>query len=385
MADNKGRKRGSRNKGYFYRAGRGWSAKTKAGKFKRLKDENGKPLTDPNLPEAVVKLAHARFLLTAPAQSATGSGVTLLEVCDSYLAYARHNGAAANTVECRADTLFDLCFGLPPRFRPGRKHKPTATDKIHGGLGGMAVADLKPHHIESWMAAHAGWTPSGNRTRIQAVKRALNRAVKSGLIASNPLRGMEMPKGRARISYIDQIQEAALLKHSSPALRIALKVLLRTGMRCGCEFGKLTASHVTDHGDKIEIQFKPAESKNRKKRTVRISDPEILAMIRKAMKEHPQGAIFRSNSGKPWVTRQMSLCFRRTKARAEAAGTKFEPDTVLYATRHTFAKRCLTGFWTGKPTSIQVLAQLMGNTPKVCQDNYLQWTSNFDAPLWEAC
>jgi hypothetical protein len=108
-----------------------------------------------------------------------------------------------------------------------------------------------------------------------------------------------------------------LLKHANPALRIALKVLIRTEMRCGCEFGKLTAAHVRDHGDKLEITFKPAESKNRKKRIVRVADADTVAMIRKAMKDHPQGAIFRSNSGNAWVTRQMSLGFRRTLARAK--------------------------------------------------------------------
>ena len=51
MADNKGRKRGSRNTGYFFRTNRGWFTKTKAGKFKPLRDKNGKPLTDPNLPK----------------------------------------------------------------------------------------------------------------------------------------------------------------------------------------------------------------------------------------------------------------------------------------------------------------------------------------------
>jgi hypothetical protein len=37
MADSKG----SRNKGYFFRAKRGWFTKTKAGKFKPLRDGNG--------------------------------------------------------------------------------------------------------------------------------------------------------------------------------------------------------------------------------------------------------------------------------------------------------------------------------------------------------
>jgi len=45
----------------------------------------------------------------------------------------------------------------------------------------------------------------------------------------------------------------------------------------------------------------------------------------------------------------------------------------MYACRHTFAKRTLSGYYTGRPVTIEVLAGLMGNTPKVCWDHYAAW------------
>lgn len=52
--------------------------------------------------------------------------------------------------------------------------------------------------------------------------------------------------------------------------------------------------------------------------------------------------------------------------------------------RHTFAKRTLSGYYTGKPVTIEVLAGLMGNTPKVCWDHYAAWADQYNDPLWEA-
>ncbi|MFA8020481.1 hypothetical protein [Bremerella cremea] len=49
-----GRKRGSRNKGFFYRSGTGWYSK-EGGRFTPLTDENGNRLKDPEIKESVVK------------------------------------------------------------------------------------------------------------------------------------------------------------------------------------------------------------------------------------------------------------------------------------------------------------------------------------------
>ena len=48
-------------------------------------------------------------------------------------------------------------------------------------------------------------------------------------------------------------------------------------------------------------------------------------------------------------------------------------DSCMYACRHTYAKRTLQGYWTGKPTTVEVLAKLMGNSPEICWRHYVQW------------
>ena len=54
--------------------------------------------------------------------------------------------------------------------------------------------------------------------------------------------------------------------------------------------------------------------------------------------------------------------------------------------RHTFAHRMLSGYWTnGVGCSIETLAELIGDTPKVAFDHYgKEWGQHYQDPLWMA-
>ena len=64
-------------------------------------------------------------------------------------------------------------------------------------------------------------------------------------------------------------------------------------------------------------------------------------------------------------------------------GVPIPSDAVIYSARHTFAKRMLGGFW-GKQVSLEILAGLMGNSPKVCWEHYAKWSALYVSPFWEA-
>ncbi|MFN0244175.1 MAG: hypothetical protein ACKVWV_14900, partial [Planctomycetota bacterium] len=211
-----GRRKGSRNRGYFYRTGRGWFAKD-AGRFIPLADSEGGRLRDRTCPAETVQDAYARFRLEkrqreeAELVKPAATDATVLDVCLAYLAKAKQDGAEA-TYRSRCDTLFDFCFGLAPKFR-ARDGNPVQaakkSDKLHEGYGALSVAGLLPFHVDRWLQAHPKWTKGGIRSRIQAIKRAVNYAVESGLIDQSPLRGYKTPKPTSRIVYITPAQEEA--------------------------------------------------------------------------------------------------------------------------------------------------------------------------------
>jgi len=389
-----GRQPDSRNRGFFFRAGRGWFTKID-GSFVALTDPEGERLRSKSTPIAEVKAAYAR-IIAAPVESVNSTaGTTIQDVVNAYLDWAKIEGSG-KTYSIRADALFDFCYGFPARFRDkssdplgeytirkadGPK-EPTREDRIHDGHGRMPVADLLPLHVDRWLAKHTSWK-GAKRTKIQAVLRALNYSVEAGMIPLNPIKGFRIPKTNARSTYITPEQEEKLCQTAGEDLAIAIKVLIRTGARPGCEFAALTAKHVKDHSERMEWVFQPQESKTKRLRTIRITDPGIIALVRERVERHPKGALFRTCRG-AWTGRNLSERFRRLRDRLRLEGTEFDDDCVLYSCRHTYGKRTLQGFWSGKQTNIETLARLMGNSVQVCRDHYLQWTDSYNEPLWDS-
>jgi integrase len=388
-----GRRKGGHNNGYFYRPGRGWFVVDAAGKFVALEYENRDRMRDKETPAAELKAAYARYLTKPEATPVDpSSNVTVLQVCTAYLEQVKAEGATA-TYDGRSRTLFDFCFGLPSRFLGDDKPKPKKRDYIHDGFGKLPISSLKKYHLNKWLQAHPTWKGS-KRSHIQAIKRAINFAVESGMISENPIKGYKAPKQNARVTYLTPEQESALCDAARPPMRMAIKVCIRTGARPGCEFAKLTAAHIEDHGERMTWTFKPDESKTKILRIIRVTDPEILAIVRQQIAKHPTGPIFRCAAGTPWTRQNLTEKFRNlkntlskdkvVKEKVVRKAITFDKDAVMYSCRHTFAKRVLQGFWSGKATNIETLAKLMGNSPQVCRDHYLQWCDHYSEPLWEA-
>ena len=403
-----GRKKGSRNLGFFFRRGRGWCA-TEGKRSVPLRDGDGQPLRDENLPTKVVSEAYARYLhekgqrASSPQESAvTLAAMTMLQVCQAYLANVKATGAPS-THEARADTLFDFCFGLPPEFRhkgkgasaplTSERKKQMAAKRIHPGYGKLLVTDFKPLHVDQWLNAHANWK-GGRRSRIQALKRALNYGVEAGMIAVNPIKGYATPKPISRVTYITPEQESAILELANTPLATAIKICIRTGARPGCEFAALERRHVSlerprgasgNLEPRMQWCFKEDESKTGKPRVLRIRDPEVISLVEAAMAKNDAGPVFRNTKGRPWTRESLSLGFRNLRKRLATLGIVLDDDSCMYSCRHTYAKRVLQGYWTGKATNIETLARLMGNSPQVCRDHYLQWCDHFSEPLWDAC
>jgi integrase len=397
----RGPRLGTRQRGYWYRKGRGWVAT--CGKTSvPLTHPDGRPIRDQRVSAAVVKEAYARFQTARAAEAAREAAqakppdgvVTVGEVCDAYLAHVAATGAKSSHYN-RANTLFDFCNALPARFRskngapvdltPEKREAMRQERCPHPPYGGLLVARLSPSHVDAWLNSHVTWK-HGRRSHIQALKRALNFAVERRLIPENPLSAYKVGKSRGRITYFTPEQEEAMLRYAAPALATALQVCIRTGLRYGAEFCKLEAKQIVDLGDRMEWRVIPKKTKTSKKfRLVLVKDPAILALTRAQMQKHPEGPIFRNESGNPWIADNLTVsCTRLRRRVTRREGIQFDPDACMNTCRHTFAKRTLEGYWTSKPTTIETLARLMGNTPQVCWDHYCQWSEAYIQPLWEA-
>lgn len=381
-----GRRKGGKAKGYFFRAGRGWIA-LEGTKQTTLRDGQGNKLTVRNTPADVLADAYARYCAERDAEAAkreSGDSTAVAEVCAKYLEHCKKENRA-NTYDVRERLLFDFCSGLPAAF----KDKPSEakpSDRIHKGYGKLRACELTQADVTEWCKAHEGWKV--HRMPKQAVKRAFSWASSPdvGLIKSNPLAGLKVPVSKKRITYFDDVQEAALLTYSKPALAQYIRIAIRTGCRPG-ELRTLTAKHVEDTQQGQVWRFKADEHKTGKDkqrwRVVRVPQ-DIAETVRALIKKHPTGPLLRNTQGKPWNETSLRGVFARLVNRCKRKGIEFDDSACCYTTRHTFAKRVLGGYWTGKPATIEQLCALMGNSRQVAWENYGQWSESYDGPLWEA-
>jgi hypothetical protein len=170
-----------------------------------------------------------------------------------------------------------------------------------------------------------------------------------------------------------------------------LKCCILTGARPYAEIAIVTADHVVETPQGMFYLLKArtddgkhghkAAKKTGKDRRIMLCD-EMETITRRLMLTAPTGSgipLVRTTHGRQWKRCNGVQHFCELKKKL-----KLPDDRVTYTCRHTFAKRTLSGYYTGHPVSIEVLAGLMGNTPKVCWDHYAQWADDYNDPLWAA-
>jgi integrase len=380
----RGRKAGKKLAGYWFRSGRGWYVGSAP-----LLGPDGRQLKDPKTPVATLRAAYDASVLARQAEAIEaakppGTTTTVEECCRAFLDSIEHMASYKN----RRLYLFDFATGFPGRFID--KEDRPAKDKLHGGFGDRPVESIIPLEIEQWLRLHKGWGPGGaRRSAIQALKRCFYYGIEAGLLTKHPMIKFKAGQSKERVTYLNDEQEAALLMHSNMYFRLAITVCIRTGVRPGCEFAKLERRHVEETPKGMVWRFPREETKSRKKERVVFIPEDIAKIVREEMKKHRRKYIFRNADDGQWTWAALKKQFQRVRRRIDKlrkAGKTTADLTGLsiYSCRHTFAKRTLGGYWTGKPVTIEILALLMGNTRDVCWRHYAKWCPQYQDPAWDA-
>jgi len=252
--------------------------------------------------------------------------------------------------------------------------------------GALPVTDLKKGHIQTWINNHEGWrSPATHRLAIAIVLAAFNYAADNFGI-SNPLQGLKKPAAQPRLQSFSKEEEEDVYGATDEPFRNFLFAALHTGLRPYCELAKVTAEDVveTDRG----MMWRVYSSKTKKTRKIPVR-PEVAELTRKLMKTAPPGSgkpVFRNTQGNRWqrVTGVVRFLFiKQTLGWNKDAVRK---NFSTYTCRHTFAHRMLSGYWNGGAgCSIETLAELIGDTPKVAFDHYgKEWGQHYQEPLWAA-
>lgn len=252
--------------------------------------------------------------------------------------------------------------------------------------GAMPVAELKRGHVQFWIESHTSWRSLATKRDVVAVVLAAFNYAQQEHGVCNPLKGLKKPPPQPRLQSFSSEDEQAIYGATDQAYRDFLFAAIHTGLRPFCELAKLTADQVEETARGMLWRVYSSKTKKTRKIPVR---PEVAALTRRLMKTAPPGSglsLFRNPQGRPWkkvtgVARFLAIR-RELGWDQDAEKRKFS----TYSSRHTFAHRMLSGYWNGgQGCSIEVLAELMGDTPKTAFDHYgKEWGHHYQAPLWAA-
>ena len=245
---------------------------------------------------------------------------------------------------------------------------------------------LKKGHVKTWIENHKTWRSSAtHRSVIAIVLAAFNRAEEMHGVA-NPLKGLKKPAYRPRLESFSPEDEEALYGATEPCFRNFLFAAIFSGLRPFCEPARVTADDVdeTERG----MMWRVYSSKTKKTRKIPVM-AKVAELTRHLMETAPPRSgisLFRNTQGNPWKKVTGVGRFLAIKRKLGRDKDPLKKGYSCYTCRHTFAHRMLSGFWNGGVgCSIETLAELIGDTPKVAFDHYgKEWSQHSQEPLWLA-
>ncbi len=273
--------------------------------------------------------------------------------------------------------------------RMSRSHRDGAVAYLNdlcGYCGALKVTELKKSHIQTWLESHTSWRSLATHCSVIAVVQAAFNRAEDYFDVSNPLKGMKRPAAQPRLQSFSPEDEQTLYAATEECFENFLFAAIHTGLRPFCELAKITADHVeeTPRG----LMWRVYSSKTKKTRKIPVHT-EVAKLTRKLMLTAPKGSglsLFRNTKGKPWKPSAGVVRFLAIKKKLGWDLDPVKSKYSCYTCRHTFAHRMLSGYWNGGAgCSIETLAELIGDTPKVAFDHYgKEWGQHYQEPLWAA-
>jgi len=337
----------------------------------RLLAEDGRPIRGQENRQ-VAELALARIKAAGNWRPQTDSVVSdpwlVARVCSLYIEHCKQRAANGRLSSEYCDEvvryLNDLCCYC----------------------GAMPVSELRKGHVQHWVESHSSWrSPATQRNAITIVLSAFHHAQDMyGL--RNPLRGLKKPPQRPRLHSLSSDDEQVLYEATDEPFGDFLFTAIHTGLRPFCELARLTVDDVieTERG----MMWRVYSSKTKKVRKIPVRS-DVAELARRLIATAPKdfdSTLFRNSQGRPWKKVTGVSRFLKIKRDLDWDRDPVRKNYSSYTCRHTFAHRMLAGYWNGGTgCSIEVLAELMGNTPKVAFDHYgREWGQHYQEPLWSA-
>ncbi|CAB1369328.1 tyrosine-type recombinase/integrase [Denitratisoma oestradiolicum] len=112
------------------------------------------------------------------------------------------------------------------------KNYSTCSRRVLEAFAEFTPPQIKPHHVARFMDDNKA-TPSMANLLRSFLKGLFQRAVRWGIVESNPVRDIEQFKTEKRDRYITAAEYAEIRKHATPTLACLMDIAYITGQRMG--------------------------------------------------------------------------------------------------------------------------------------------------------
>lgn len=215
--------------------------------------------------------------------------------------------------------------------------------------GKVRASALTPTVAEGY-ARKEEWSPSTRHDFLGTLAGAFKWAERARMVARTPLVGLKRPPKESRgvEALVTPEEHARLCESASPPFRLFLQIAYATGARPS-EVAGITAENFNETLGLV--RFKQHKTSHKGKGRVVYLTPDVVALLAKLKEQHPEGALLRNRTGKPWTGWAIVKAMKYAR---EKAGVK---HAVAYGYRHTFATDALAN---GVPDA--QVAELLGHS-----------------------
>ncbi len=314
----------------------------------------------------------AEMVAAALAPAAT----TVREVLDEYLKHIS-KCKKPGTVEIRLRSFEPFVDHRPVASKPALGERPVASLTHLDAYRFMEHMETvpRPHRRRKEQKARkpVTWGAGSQRNFAQGVTAAFNWAVTAGMIAKNPLMGLEKPaptsRGAEALLGTNAAEIEAAHEQIMAASRAHWKPFIQALKDTGARPGELAAATAADFDAKLGAFVFRKEMTRRsdrfahktsrhKDRVIYLSGP-TLETVKELVKRYPTGQLFRRRNGKPFDKVNFVDRFMKLRKRLRM------PGLTAYSYRHSWATEMLKA-----GMDVDTLASLMGNSPAVIRQHY---------------
>lgn len=242
----------------------------------------------------------------------------------------------------------------------------------------LKCGEIKHLHVYAWVDKHkpddrekvrrGGWQGGTARMAMDALTIMFAWGVKTGYLTVNPLLGIEKPRGKHRgeEAVISPETHSMILGTVNARTADLLSVLWHTGARTS-ELIAATADNyradlhaIVYHADERRAAGTHRHKTAGKGRTRMVFlTGEALAVVERLVKENPTGPLFVRPRGGAWTCGDVNVLCQTIRKKCKLQTFR------LYDYRHTYATRFLLA-----GGNVDVLANLLGNSPNVIRQHY---------------